>query len=86
MTHEQTHERPASQVHSTFSIWFYIGILLTIYGALILGAGIWQIDHPVTGVGGAPLAEQNLHAGIWWGAVLLIVGLIYLAVYRPKRR
>lgn len=71
--------------HSTFSIWFYIGILLTIYGALILGAGIWQIDHPATGVGGAPLAEQNLHAGIWWGAVLLIAGLVYLAVYRPKR-
>lgn len=66
--------------HSHFSIWFYIGGLLALYGALILGAGIWQIHHPPPGV-----MLQNLHAGIWWGGFLLAAGLTYLAVFRPRR-
>ena len=68
-------------VRSTVSLWFYIGILLTIYGALILGAGIYQIGHPPN----PPLVLQNLHAGVWWGGVLLAGGLTYLAIFRPKR-
>jgi len=64
---------------SHFSIWFYIGALLTLYGALILGSGLWQIDHPAPG-----LALQNLHAGVWWGGFLFASGLLYLALFRPR--
>ncbi len=60
------------------SIWFFIGGLLAVYGALILGAGIYQIRHP------APVELANLHAGVWWGALLLALGLFYLRAFRPR--
>jgi hypothetical protein len=63
------------------SIWFFIGILLLAYGALILGAGLYEFvsppEHPVT--------LSNLHAGVWWGVLLLIIGTIYSVKFRPGR-
>ncbi len=63
------------------SIWFFIGALLLIYGVLILGAGIYEQmvppEHPVV------LAE--LHAAIWWGALLIILGVVYLIRFSPRR-
>ncbi len=60
-------------------IWFFIGALLAVYGVLILGAGLFGLVHP-------PAVElANLHAGLWWGALLLVIGLGYLVRYRPRR-
>jgi len=60
-------------------IWFFIGSLLTVYGVLILGTGIynliWPPAHPVT------LAW--LHADLWWSLLLLLVGLIYTIKFWP---
>ena len=61
------------------SIWFFIGMLLTAYGILILGSGIINYGHPPAVV----LAE--LHADVWWGALLLVLGLIYTIKFRPGR-
>jgi hypothetical protein len=64
------------------SIWFFIGILLDIYGILILGSGIYDLIHP-----SAYLVKMaNLHAGIWWGALLLVLGLIYTIKFAPRRQ
>jgi len=60
-------------------VWFFVGILLAIYGALISLSGLAEYSHPASTV----LSE--LHAPVWWGAVLFIVGIIYCAVFRPKR-
>jgi hypothetical protein len=60
-------------------IWFFIGALLAVYGVLILGAGIAGLFNPPRVV----LAE--LHAGIWWGALLIVIGGLYVWVYRPGR-
>ena len=43
------------------SIWFFIGVLLLIYGILILGAGLYGLAHP------PEVVLAKLHAGIWWG-------------------
>ncbi len=63
------------------SIWFFIGALLLIYGVLILGAGVYELssppDHPVT--------LSNLHAGIWWGVLLIALGGFYALRFRPGR-
>jgi hypothetical protein len=64
------------------SIWFFIGISLLFNGVLILGAGIYQLFFPPA----VPLVLANLHAGIWWGAVLLVAGLLYCIRYAPSRR
>lgn len=63
------------------SIWFFIGIALTVNGALILGAGIWEVFHPPAN----PVVLFNLHANVWWGGVLLIGGLFYCIYFAPGR-
>ncbi|MGC1832744.1 MAG: hypothetical protein WA714_06760 [Candidatus Acidiferrales bacterium] len=63
------------------SIWFFIGISLLFNGVLILGAGLYQLVHPPT----VPVVLFRLHAGIWWGALLLVVGLVYCIRYAPSR-
>jgi hypothetical protein len=63
------------------SIWFFIGVLLTIYGLMILGYGIWEL---VTGsLANVVLAE--LHAPVWWGATMLLLGLFYALRFRPGK-
>ncbi len=60
-------------------IWFFIGALLALYGTLILGAGIAGLFEPPR------VALAELHAGIWWGALLIAIGGLYVWVYRPGR-
>jgi hypothetical protein len=63
------------------SIWFFIGVLLTTYGALITAYGIYEL---VTGhVANVVLA--NLHAPVWWGGLMLLLGLFYSLKFRPGR-
>jgi len=63
------------------SIWFFIGISLLVNGVLIFGAGIYQLIHPPQ----VPVVLFDLHAGIWWGALLTAFGAIYCAYYRPGK-
>ncbi|HTS65347.1 MAG TPA: hypothetical protein VMH28_25175 [Candidatus Acidoferrales bacterium] len=60
------------------SIWFFIGVLLLLYGALILGAGVWELSNPSE----HPVVMANLHAGIWWGALLVVLGAVYTLRFR----
>jgi hypothetical protein len=62
------------------SIWFFIGALLLIYGVLILGAGLYDLAAPSE----HPVALANLHAGIWWGALLILLGGFYSIHFRPR--
>ena len=59
------------------SIWFFIGVLLLIYGVLIFGAGIYGLSHPPN------VVRADLHAGIWWGVLLLVLGSVYTVRFRP---
>ena len=64
------------------SIWFFIGVLLLAYGALILGAGLYEISFPPE----HPVVLFELHAGVWWGVLLLAIGAIYTIRFRPGRK
>lgn len=63
---------------SHFSIWLFIGVLLVIYGVLILGAGIYQWIVPPQN----PVVLAQLHVGIWWGLLTLLVGAGYVYKFR----
>jgi hypothetical protein len=63
------------------SIWFFIGLLLLAYGFIITAAGVHDLMTPPE----HPLVLANLHAGIWWGAFLFVVGLFYSIHFRPSR-
>jgi hypothetical protein len=64
------------------SIWFFIGISLAVTGTLILAAGIYQLVSPPVNPG---VALFRLHANVWWGAALLLSGLIYCFKFAPGR-
>ncbi len=60
-------------------IWFFIGALLTVYGVLISGTGVYHLFSPPQ----KQLVLANLHADLWWGALLLLIGLIYTIKFWP---
>jgi hypothetical protein len=62
------------------SIWFFIGVLLLVYGIIILGAGIYHAFHPPA----HPVVLANLHAAIWWGAFVLLMGAFYSYRFFPR--
>lgn len=69
-------------MHSSgISIWFFIGVLLTVYGVMILGYGLAEVAGGFT----ANVVLANLHAPVWWGATLLALGLFYGLRFRPRR-
>jgi hypothetical protein len=70
-----------SKTTQPISIWYFIGLLLTVYGVLITGAGIYDYMAGVQ----RDTVHAELHAGIWWGALLLVLGLIYVYFFSPKR-
>jgi len=63
----------------SISIWFFIGVLILIYGVLILGAGIAGLSSP------PPVVMADLHVGIWWGAFLVVIGAVYVYFFRPGK-
>ena len=63
------------------SIWFFIGVLLTIYGAMIFGYGLYEMTPGHQ----AHVVLADLHAPVWWGGLMLILGLFYGVRFRPGR-
>jgi len=65
----------------TLSIWFFIGISLAVNGAVIFARGIYELMSPPE----HQVVLYNLHANVWWGAVLLILGLFFSVRFSPAR-
>jgi hypothetical protein len=63
------------------SIWFFIGLSLLVNGVLILGAGIYELIHPPA----ARVVLFHLHASVWWGALLTVVGAVYCIYFEPGK-
>jgi len=68
-----------TEKHHIIPVWFFVGLLLLLYGVLILASGLAEWPHPPDTV------LSNLHAPVWWGALLIVIGGGYVAFYRPKR-
>ncbi len=64
------------------SIWYFIGILLLIYGVLITGSGLYELVSPPA----RPVVLFELHAGVWWGGFLLVLGAVYTYYFSPRRQ
>jgi len=63
------------------SIWFFVGVSLLVNGALILGAGVWEMLYPPAN----PVVLFRLHANAWWGAALFLMGIVYSLKFSPSR-
>ncbi len=62
-------------------IWFFVGLLLAIYGVLIFGCGIYNWVCPPAN----PVKLTELHADVWWGILLSVIGLTYVIKFRPGK-
>ena len=67
-----------TEKHHIIPVWFFVGLLLFIYGVLIFISGLTEWSHPPDTV------LSNLHAAVWWGALLIVLGGIYCLMFRPK--
>jgi hypothetical protein len=65
----------------SISIWFFIGISLLLNGVLIFAAGIYELIYPPQ----TPVVLFHLHASIWWGAILAVIGAVYCFYYAPSK-
>ncbi len=67
---------------SHISIWFFVGLLLDIYGVLILAASLYALVYPPE----RQVVLAELHPGIWWGGLLMVLGAIYTYHFYPGRQ
>jgi hypothetical protein len=68
-----------TEKHHIIPVWFFVGVLFVVYGFLIFVSGLAEWSHPPGTV------EAELHAPVWWGALLLILGTVYCALFRPGK-
>jgi hypothetical protein len=68
-----------SENHRIIPVWFFVGIILLVYGILILATGIYEFSRPPSTV------LANLHPAVWWGALLTILGGIYVYLHLPRK-
>jgi hypothetical protein len=61
-------------------IWFFIGAVLAVYGVLILASGLYSWVHPPE----RKVALWEYHADVWWGALLMALGSVYLVRFWPR--
>jgi len=71
--------RSVSEKHHIIPVWFFVGVLLLVYGVLIFVSGLAEWSNPPNTV----LAE--LHAPVWWGGLLGVLGGEYCLMFRPGK-
>jgi FtsH-binding integral membrane protein len=68
------------KIGGSLSIWFFIGLSLLVNGALIFVTGIYELVAPP----GNKVVLYDLHANVWWGALLLALGVVYCVRFSPS--
>jgi FtsH-binding integral membrane protein len=69
-----------SEKHHIIPVWFFVGVLLLVYGFLIFISGLTEWNNPPAGV---QLTEY--HAPVWWGGLLIVLGGVYFMLFRPGK-
>jgi len=68
-----------SEERRMIPVWFFAGLLIFIYGILIFASGLAEWSHPPNTV------LANLHAPVWWGAIMIVMGGLFIQLFRPKK-
>ena len=68
-----------SEKHHIIPVWFFVGLLLLTYGVVIFVTGLREWSNlPDT-------VLANLHAPVWWGGLLIVLGAVYCGIFRPGK-
>jgi hypothetical protein len=68
-----------SEKERIISVWFFVGALLMVYGLIILVTGLFDWSRQLN------VVLEHLHAPVWWGALLILIGLVFCAKFRGHR-
>ena len=55
-------------------IWYFVGLILAIMGALVLAAGLLDLVRGVQ----AKTAMARLQPRLWWGGIMVVAGSIFV--------
>jgi len=62
-------------------IWYFVGLLLLSIGTVITVSGVVELLDPPP----RSTILAHLHPSIWWGALMILSGVVFLLVNRRKR-
>lgn len=62
-------------------IWFFVGIILIVYGVILSLIGIYYIFNPYTDV-----ILGNLNPNLWWGGIMIVSGIILQLISYHSRK
>lgn len=62
------------------SIWYFVGLLLTLMGLIIAISGVYSLFHPPA----QPKLLSHMHPDLWWGLLMLAFGLLFALWNRKK--
>jgi len=63
---------PTSRPREPLPIWFFVGVILLVYGVLVIVGGTLEQTRPTV------LAETR--PALWWGAIMGLFGAVFTAV------
>ena len=67
--------------HAMKPIWYFVGLILTIMGAIITLTGVYYLFNPPQ----TATVLGSTHPDIWWGALMTAFGLVmYLKTRKPS--
>jgi hypothetical protein len=68
----------ADNVKKMKPIWFFVGLILLVMGAVILATGVYDLVRHVE----SNKVLSHLHAAVWWGGLMTLFGLLFVFLNR----
>jgi hypothetical protein len=62
------------------SIWLWVGIILGVYGLIVLATGIAAIGST------NEVVLRGHNPALWWGAIMTLAGIVFTILGRPASR
>ncbi len=59
-------------------IWFFVGLILLVMGAVILASGVYDLVRHVE----SNKVLSRLHPAVWWGGLMTLFGLLFVLLNR----
>jgi hypothetical protein len=71
-------EPPKTTEAEPLPIWFFVGMILLIYGLIVVGSGLFSAPR-------ATVLAQTRPA-LWWGGITAFAGVVFLLIGLRGRR
>ena len=63
---------PTPRPREPLPIWFFVGVILSVYGVLVMVGGMQTQTRPTV------LSETR--PALWWGAILCVFGAVFTTI------